>query len=139
MLQKWTEKEDQELARIIRKYGTTDWALIRKQFKSSRSRDSVIKRWHGKLKYEKSNMPKTKKIVPPLNKANPQNRRAREITRSVSKITTKKTRHHLVANPTLRTKFRRLQNFIAGTVGTRTKKSKSNDEIKPTNIAVVPR
>jgi len=53
MLLKWTEDEDQELARIIRKHGTSDWALIRKQFKGNRSRDSVIKRWHGKLKFEK--------------------------------------------------------------------------------------
>lgn len=125
MLQKWTEKEDQELAKIIRKYGTTDWALIRRQFKSSRSRDSVIKRWHGKLKFDKANQPKTAKAAP---HTQPQNRRAREITRSVNKPISKKTRHHLVAHPTFRSKFRRLQNFITGTVGTRSKKPKPEEE-----------
>ena len=57
-MQKWSEAEDRQLAQLVRRYGTNDWGLIRKKFKSNRTRDSVLKRWHLKLKFEMENKPK---------------------------------------------------------------------------------
>lgn len=50
MIQKWTQKEDRQLVRLVKKYGTGDWSVIREHFSSKRSKDSVVKRWHFKLK-----------------------------------------------------------------------------------------
>lgn len=112
MLLKWSEEEDAELARIIRKYGTSDWALVRKHFRSNRSRDSVIKRWHGKLKYERPIEPeKTKKIV----SAHKNDAPAKRIRRS-RKFTVNPRRRENRPNAnqprSSRSRFERLRKFI---------------------------
>ena len=66
---KWSEKEDRKLLKLIEKHGTVDWNLILNLFRGGRSRDSLIKRWHGKLKYMASQTIKLhperhKKIMP---------------------------------------------------------------------------
>ena len=49
-LVKWTPDEDQLLREGVKKYGIK-WELVKIYMKHIRSINSIIKRWHGKLKH----------------------------------------------------------------------------------------
>lgn len=50
-LAKWSVEEDQLLREGVRKFGIK-WELVKGYMKNVRSINSIIKRWHGKIKYE---------------------------------------------------------------------------------------
>jgi hypothetical protein len=50
-LAKWSGEEDQLLREGVRKFGIK-WELVKSYMKNVRSINSIIKRWHGKIKYE---------------------------------------------------------------------------------------
>lgn len=50
-LAKWTPEEDQLVREGVSKYGIK-WELVKGYMKNLRSINSIIKRWHGKIKYE---------------------------------------------------------------------------------------
>jgi hypothetical protein len=51
-LTKWTPEEDQLLREGVRKHGIK-WENVKNFMRNIRSVNSIIKRWHGKVKYEK--------------------------------------------------------------------------------------
>jgi len=51
-LAKWTPEEDQLLREGVNKYGIK-WEMVKSYMRDVRSINSIIKRWHGKIKYEK--------------------------------------------------------------------------------------
>lgn len=66
---KWTPEEDQLLRDGVKKHGTC-WEEVNKFMKNLRSINSIIKRWHSKIKYEKAmedvreNLKRTSKLIP---------------------------------------------------------------------------
>ena len=46
---KWTVMEDNRLREAVIKHGTS-WTFITQKYDLNRSLNSIIKRWHGKLK-----------------------------------------------------------------------------------------
>jgi hypothetical protein len=50
-LAKWSPEEDELLRKGMQRYGIK-WLLVKKHMRNLRSINSIIKRWHKKIKYE---------------------------------------------------------------------------------------
>lgn len=46
---KWTRQEDERLIKGVQKYGNS-WAQVQSEYCQGRTRNAIVKRWHGKLK-----------------------------------------------------------------------------------------